>query len=510
MFDESFINQLNSWNEKTLLKKIKFNRGIERETLRVSKDGSISKRPHLKSLGSALTNPYITTDFAEALIELVTPKFDNVDDLYSCLQDLHVFTAQNIDEDEFLWAHSMPCRIVKESDINIANYGSNNSGMLKHIYRKGLRVRYGSIMQCVSGIHYNFSIDEKSYCDLLGSAYSQEAVDNLYLGLIRNFKRNFWFILAQLGASPVADKSYVLERDHNLEKLNANDVFLPEATSLRMSNIGYQSPIQTSLGIRYNSLDGFIESVKKGIKMSHIEFNRLGLFDAEGNRQQISDGIIQIENELYDTIRPKRTSPNGLRPANALKEHGIEYVEIRGVDISPNALGGISKDQMHFLDLFLIHCFITRSSELTDKENIRLQKNHTDMVSSGQNNSTVISYKGKEISSGEAMVDLINELSLLAKTLDGDTKTYENALRAITTNKNQSAAIFSSLAEGKDFHDIALEKSIQNTNELRQNKSLDLNYLKIESEESLKRFQEIEDDPQKNIEAYVEQYNSQI
>ena len=510
MFDESFINQLNSWNEKTLLKKIKFNRGIERETLRVSKDGSISKRPHPKSLGSALTNPYITTDFAEALIELVTPKFDNVDDLYSCLQDLHVFTAQNIDEDEFLWAHSMPCRIDKESDINIASYGSNNSGMLKHIYRKGLRVRYGSIMQCVSGIHYNFSIDEKSYCDLLGSVYSQEAVDNLYLGLIRNFKRNFWFILAQLGASPVADKSYVLDRDHNLEKLNANDVFLPEATSLRMSNIGYQSPIQTSLGIRYNSLDGFIESVKKGIKMSHIEFNRLGLFDAEGNRQQISDGIIQIENELYDTIRPKRTSPNGLRPANALKEHGIEYVEIRGVDISPNALGGISKDQMHFLDLFLIHCFITRSSELTDKENIRLQKNHTDMVSSGQNNSTVISYKGKEILSGEAMVDLINELSLLAKTLDGDTKTYENALRAITTNKNQSAAIFSSLAEGKDFHDIALEKSIQNTNELRQNKSLDLNYLKIESEESLKRFQEIEDDPQKNIEAYVEQYNSQI
>ena len=200
MFDESFTNQLKSWNEKTSLEKIKFNRGIERETLRVSHDGSISKRPHPKSLGSALTNPYITTDFAEALIELVTPKFDNVDDLYSCLQDLHVFTAQNIDEDEYLWAHSMPCRIEKESDINIANYGSNDSGMLKHVYRKGLRARYGSIMQCVSGIHYNFSIDENSYSDLLGSDYSQGMVDSLYLGLIRNFKRNFWFILAQLGA----------------------------------------------------------------------------------------------------------------------------------------------------------------------------------------------------------------------------------------------------------------------------------------------------------------------
>ena len=510
MVDESFTNQLNSWNEKTSLKEIKFNRGIERETLRVSQDGSISKRPHPKSLGSALTNPYITTDFAEALIELVTPKFDNVDDLYSCLQDLHVFTAQNIDEDEFLWAHSMPCRIENESDINIADYGSNDSGMLKHIYRKGLRVRYGSIMQCVSGIHYNFSIDERSYSNLLGPEYSQDKVDNLYLGLIRNFKRNFWFILAQLGASPVADKSYVSDRKHNLEELNANDVFLPEATSLRMSNIGYQSPIQTSLGIRYNSLDGFIESVKKGIKMSHEDFNSLGLFDEEGKRQQISDGIIQIENELYDTIRPKRTSSEGLRPANALKKHGIEYVEIRGVDISPNALGGISKDHMHFLDLFLIHCFTTKSSELTDSENMRLQKNHTDMVASGQNNSTVIFYKGKEISCGEAMADLINELSLLAKTLDSDTKIYGNALKAVTNDKYQSATILSSINENKDFHAIALAKSIQNTQELRQNKSLDLNYLKIESEESLKRFKEIEDSPQKNIEAYVKQYNSQI
>ena len=510
MFDESFTNQLKSWNEKTSLEKIKFNRGIERETLRVSHDGSISKRPHPTSLGSALTNPYITTDFAEALIELVTPKFDNVDDLYSCLQDLHVFTAQNIDEDEYLWAHSMPCRIEKESDINIANYGSNDSGMLKHIYRKGLRARYGSIMQCVSGIHYNFSIDEKSYSGLLGADYSQDMVDSLYLGLIRNFKRNFWFILAQLGASPVADKSYVSERKHDLEELNANDVFMPNATSLRMSNIGYQSPIQTSLGIRYNSLDGFIESVKKGIKIPHPDFKSLGLHDAEGDRHQISDGIIQIENELYDTIRPKRTSSEGLRPANALKEHGIEYVEIRGVDISPDALGGISKDQMHFLDLFLIHCFITNSSKLTDEENVRLQKNHTDMVSSGQNNSTVIFYKGKEAAIDDAMPDLVNELSLLAKTLDGETRTYTDALKSITTSKNQSAAILSSLTDSKDFHDIALEKSIQNTQELRQNKSLDLNYLELESKESLKRFKEIEDNPQRNIEAYVEQYNSQI
>jgi len=511
MVDESFINQLERWNEKTSLKDLKLNRGIERETLRVSKKGVISDKPHPGSLGSPLTNPYITTDFAEPLIELVTPKFDNVDDLHNCLLDLHVYTAQNIDADECLWSYSMPCKINDESDINIANYGSNDSGMLKHIYRKGLKARYGAIMQCVSGIHYNFSIDPKGYKNLLGDAYTQDMVDAMYLGLIRNFKRNFWFILAQLGASPVADKSFTSDREHDLDSLNSNDVYLEKATSLRMSNIGYQSPIQLSLGIRYNSLEGFIKSVKKGINESHPEFSELGLYDKNNERQQISDGIIQIENELYDTIRPKRTSPEGLRPAQALSDNGIEYVEIRGVDISPVALTGISKDQMHFLDLFLMHCLISNSEELTDEENTKLQENHTKMVASGQNNATSIFYKGKEISSGDAIADLVNELSSLAKDLDGDGEIYSIALKEIINNENQSAAILNELSNGgNSFHEMALEKSIQNTDKLRQNKSLDLNYLKTESEISLTRFADIENSPLKDIEAYVKKYNSQI
>ena len=163
MFDDSFAAQLSKWNKNNSLKTLGFNRGVERETLRVTKNGSLSKLPHPLGLGSPLTNSYITTDFAESLIELVTPKFSSVDSLYSCLVDLHVFTANNIDKNECLWAYSMPCKITDEADINIAEYGSNDSGMLKHIYRKGLKVRYGSIMQCVSGRHSNFSFDDKSY-----------------------------------------------------------------------------------------------------------------------------------------------------------------------------------------------------------------------------------------------------------------------------------------------------------------------------------------------------------
>ena len=510
MFDDSFAAQLSKWNKNNSLKALGFNRGVERETLRVTKNGSLSKLPHPLGLGSPLTNSYITTDFAESLIELVTPKFSSVDSLYSCLVDLHVFTAHNIDKNECLWAYSMPCKITDEADVNIAEYGSNDSGMLKHIYRKGLKVRYGSIMQCVSGIHYNFSIDDKSYVALFGENYSQAMVDNLYLGLIRNFKRNFWFILNQLGASPVADKTYVDGRNHHLEKLGKEDVYLKNATSLRMSNIGYQSPIQSSLDIRYNTLNGFIDSVKRGIKTPYKNFTNLGLYDDGGNRQQISDGVIQIENELYDTIRPKRASKIGQRPANSLNEYGIEYVEIRGVDINPDDLVGISKNQMHLLDLFLIHCFVNHSPELTNEENEKLQKNHSDMVTSGQNNSTMIFYKNTMKKAGDALTELVNELSLLAKSLDGNDKIYSNALRNVINDENKSSALVKKIDQNSSFHEVALAKSIQNTHELRQNNTLDLDYLSAERERSLKEFEEIENSPNKDIEAYVKKYNSQI
>ena len=510
MFNGNFSDQLNKRNKNNSLKDIVFNRGVERETLRVSKNGVLSNLSHPQSLGSPLTNTFITTDFAEPLIELVTPKFNSVDSLYSCLEELHVFTAKNISDHEVLWAYSMPCRIKNDKDINIAEYGSNDSGMLKHIYRKGLKVRYGSTMQCVSGIHYNFSINDESYSFLLGENYTQEMVDDLYLGLIRNFKRNFWFVLSQFGASPVADRSFVAGRNNQLDMLGKYDVFLKDATSLRMSNIGYQSPIQSTLDIRYNSLDDFIESVKKGIKTPYKDFTIKGLYDQNNNRQQISDGIIQIENELYDTIRPKRTSEMGERPANALKKHGIEYVEIRGVDINPDDLVGISKKQMHVLDLFLMHCLLSESAELSAEENTKLQDNHTNMVTSGQNSSTAIFYKGEHIKSGDALTDLVNELSLLAKTLDGSDKKYSKALGEIINQENKSSALIKGISDDKCFHEVALERSIQNTQKLRQNNSLNIDYLNDERERSLIEFNKIENGQEKDIEAYVEKYNKQI
>ena len=148
---------------------LEIQRGIEKESLRVDKDGAISEKTHPIGLGSSLTNPYITTDFAEALIEFVTPVFSDINELYEFLLSLHSYTVKNLKDGELLWAFSMPPKISDESSIRIAEYGTSNIGKLKNIYRKGLEVRYGATMQCVAGIHYNFSISEQSMVKLINS-----------------------------------------------------------------------------------------------------------------------------------------------------------------------------------------------------------------------------------------------------------------------------------------------------------------------------------------------------
>ena len=134
-------------------------RGIEREGLRVSPRGELSQRPHPSILGSALTHPYVTTDFSESLMELVTPKFKTLEECSSVLNDIHHFVYDNL-EGEFIWCGSMPCIVRGEDTIPVAYYGESNIGKMKRVYRIGLKNRYGSLMEVISGVHYNFSFSE--------------------------------------------------------------------------------------------------------------------------------------------------------------------------------------------------------------------------------------------------------------------------------------------------------------------------------------------------------------
>ena len=127
-------------------------RGIEREGLRIDRNGHLSSKPHPLALGSALTHPHITTDYSEALLELITGTHTTVESLLQELTEVHQFVMQQ-NRGESIWMQSMPAILPPEKDIPIATYGSSNTGMLKHVYRRGLAERYGKKMQCIAGLH---------------------------------------------------------------------------------------------------------------------------------------------------------------------------------------------------------------------------------------------------------------------------------------------------------------------------------------------------------------------
>ena len=257
---------------KALLELRSINRGIEKESLRVSDKGEISKLKHPSELGSALTNPYITTDFSESLLELITPTFNSAKECLNFLEELHVFVYNNINK-ELLWSFSMPCPIAADEEIPIGNYGNSNQGMMKTIYRRGLANRYGSRMQAIAGIHYNFSFSDK-FLEILAAQSGkdiQSYKNDTYLGMARNFKRLGWVYLLLFGSSPAVCNSFVKGKRHDLKELASGGFYKPSSTSLRMGDLGYTSKAQDDLHISYNNIEEYCSDLKSALlKLSLI------------------------------------------------------------------------------------------------------------------------------------------------------------------------------------------------------------------------------------------------
>jgi len=510
MTSDAFKRSLKNHQDTGFFKNLKILRGIERESLRVTQEGNISQNNHPKNLGSPLTSKDITTDFAEALVELITPTFESAEELFEHLNLLHKFLYSEMGE-EILWNFSMPCAFQSEQEIKIAEYGKTNSGMLKHIYRKGLRLRYGSIMQCVSGIHYNFSISNQSW-NALSKNPTQDFINNKYLGAIRNIKRNFWFLLERLGASPIAHESYLFNREHSLEEHLEDDLFLPNATSLRMGEVGYQSSIQNELKISYNNLDEFIDAIIKGIKTPVQDFQDMGLFDGNGIPQQISTGILQIENELYDIVRPKRSGPSGSRPATLLKEQGIEYLELRGIDINPFIPEGIDENKIKLLDVYIMHALISDSPEVSDTEIEEMRANQKAMVESGRSKDIKLKRGGVDIPLLELKTVLHDELKQVASAMDEYCPGYSNAVDSeMNIDILPSEKIMNEIkSQNISFQEYGLSQSKKIANNLRSTNSNDFSELKHNVEASLKDLKNLQENAGTDINKYVELYNSKI
>jgi glutamate--cysteine ligase len=382
-------------------------RGIEKESLRVLPGGTLAQTPHPLALGSALTHPRITTDFSESQLELITGAHHRVADCLAELGEIHqaVFHALAAEHaDERLWVSSMPCCLPEEAQIPIGQYGHSNVGRAKTVYRTGLSHRYGRKMQTISGIHYNWSIPG--------------ATNDDYFGLIRNFRRQSFLLLWLFGASPAVCSSFVDGLPHGLQPLGAGTLHLPYATSLRMGRLGYQSDAQSRLAVSYNGLAGYGGSLQAALTAPYPAYEAIGLRDADGHWKQLSTHLLQIENEFYGTIRPKRTIRTGERPLHALRERGVEYIEVRCMDLDPFETIGIGATTVHFLDVFLLHCLLSDSPHDTPEEIAALGRNQHLTAARGREPGLKLERLGREVLLVDWAAEIVEQCGPIARALD--------------------------------------------------------------------------------------------
>ncbi|EKM0529754.1 glutamate--cysteine ligase [Cronobacter turicensis] len=399
-------------------------RGLERETLRVTPDGELATTGHPESLGSALTHKWITTDFAEALLEFITPVDGDINHMLTVMRDIHRHTARALG-DERMWPLSMPCYIKEGQDIELAQYGTSNIGRFKTLYRSGLKNRYGALMQTISGVHYNFSLPLafwQAKCQVEDAESGKEAISAGYFRLIRNYYRFGWVIPYLFGASPAICSSFLQGKPTKLpfEKTDCGMYYLPYATSLRLSDLGYTNKSQSNLGITFNDLHSYVAGLKRAIKTPSEEYAKLGL-KKDGEYLQINTNILQIENELYAPIRPKRVTRDGESPSDALLRGGIEYIEVRSLDINPFSPIGVDENQVRFLDLFMVWCALADAPEMSSDELLCTRANWNRVILEGRKPGLTlgIGCETAQFPLEKVGKDLFRDLRRVAQTLDG-------------------------------------------------------------------------------------------
>lgn len=409
-------------------------RGIERETLRVNADGSLNTTPHPHALGSALTHPQITTDYSESLLEFITPAEPDIAIALDKLDAIHRFAYTELGE-QMLWSQSMPCHLPSEEDIPIAWYGISHIGMIKHVYRRGLALRYGKSMQCIAGIHYNYSLSEDIWralqADEKTPGDARHYQSESYIALIRNFHRYSWLLMYLFGASPALSTDFLRGRAHQLDTMSDDTLYLPYATSLRMSDLGYQNNAQDGLVPPYNTLLEYMSSLSRAVRQTYPPYEEIGT-KRDDDWVQINTSVLQIENEFYATIRPKRVIRTGERPVEALCARGVQYIEVRCMDIDPFEPLGINLETSRFLDAFLLFCAMEESPLTNDVEGHENVNNFALTVKQGRRPGLNLHRAGGDINLQAWGLELLDKIAPLASLLDAQRGGEDHALSMAT------------------------------------------------------------------------------
>ncbi|MFV2056227.1 MAG: glutamate--cysteine ligase [Thiohalomonadales bacterium] len=447
--------------------------GLEKESLRVKPDGKLSQQRHPSRLGSALTHAYITTDYSESLLELITPPLETVELALEFLSNTHKFVYDNIDN-EYLWGTSMPCIVSGEQSIPIAYYGESNQGRMKTIYRRGLANRYGGMMQVIAGIHFNYSYSTDFWRKLLSledfTADLRQYQDQRYFALVRNLQRFGWLIPYLFGASPAICRSFVDGLAVGLEVYDDSTYFQPFATSLRTGDIGYQNYKEGKTGIKanYDSVDAYVDSLLRATTTPSQDYKSIGI-KVNGKYRQLNDNILQIENEYYSSVRPKQITDIDEKPSLALKRRGVRYVELRSLDINVFEPTGISLSQLRFLEVFMLFCTLQDSPKIDSEERKEIDINQSTTAHQGRKPGLLLQRDAKPIILKDWALELTQNMQQIAILLDEvatgnnyQTSLHEQVTAIIDPELTPSAKVLANMShQHESFHKLSMRLSKQ-------------------------------------------------
>lgn len=497
--------------------------GLEKEGLRVSSAGTLSQKPHPAVLGSALTHPYITTDYSEALLEFITPPFDDVVGAMDFLRDTQQFVYSQL-TDELLWCSSMPCVVAGETSIPLAKYGSSNLGQMKTVYRRGLGHRYGRVMQVIAGVHYNYSFKDEFwqvYQQLENNTDSmQNFVSARYFDLLRNLQRYGWLISYLFGASPAICKSFLNGQKTNLQEFNENSFYEPYATSLRLGEIGYRNSRESEVGVKanYNSLQEYIDTLRCAIETPYPGYEEIGI-KVDGVYQQLNANILQIENEYYSSVRPKQILQGLEKPVNALRDRGVRYLELRSVDVNPFEPLGVSEAQLRFIQAFIIFSCLQDSPPFGDQERAMIDANMLMTAHRGREPGLKLQTLDGEKVLADWAAEIVTQVMAVAQVLDqrfGDDRYQKACMQQMAliedADKTPSATVLRLMRENKEgfYHFSKRMSDLHHTyfNNLPVNAEKQQLFEQY-ARQSLQQQQQLEAAEQQDFETFLQQYFAQ-
>jgi glutamate--cysteine ligase len=325
-------------------------------------------------------------------------------------------------------------------------------------------------MQAISGVHFNYSFSPKLWGVLeavnQSRAPQQDFISEQYFGVLRNYRRYGWLVLYLFGTSPAVSSSFFAGRENTLPTLDADTVYEPFGTSLRMSDIGYRNKNQSTLSVSVNSLAEYVRDLSRAIGTPYPPYQKLGV-KVDGVYQQLNANILQIENEYYSFIRPKRIAHSGERPTKALHRAGVEYVEVRALDVSAFDPVGVNQNKLRFLEAFLALCLLRESAPISVGEQSALDANHHLVARRGREPGLKLSREGRSIDMAEWARELLDSMQGLCEMLDhGElARPYTSALeqqraKIDDVERTPSARLLAEMRQtGESFFQLALRMS---------------------------------------------------